>query len=288
MQGALKRQIKYLGSVLISTLCLGAASGFAQSLGEVARQDRARKQSQPARSLHVYTNDDMQRPQILLPEDHARFQVSRESTKPTLAQQDGIPVASPKPAEIPLGDAARYYRLQMQLRQGQPLSDLPGISSSAPLAAPVTSKPASAPVSVPAVRPPEPTFHRTAPGREPALRAAGSVRVARGDSLWKLARRHLGSGTQWRQLAALNPQLTNPDLIRVGQWIRLPLAASASQVAKTVRVEKGDTLWKLASVELGSGLAWECIAVVNPHLQNANLIYPGQTLAIPARCQAAP
>jgi nucleoid-associated protein YgaU len=288
MQGAPKQRMKYLGGVLICVVCAGAGSGFAQSLGEVARQESARKQSRPAPSVHVYTNEDMQRPQILLPEDQARFQASRESAKPTLAQQDEIPVATPKPAEIPLGDVARYYRLQMQLRQGQPLSDLPGISSNAPLAAPVAPPPPSTPVPVPAVRPPEPTFHRAAPAREPVLRAAGDVRVVRGDSLWKLAKRHLGSGTRWRQLAALNPQLTNPDLIRVGEWIRLPLASSESQVAKTVRVEKGDSLWKLARVELGSGLAWECIAEANPHLPNVNLIYPGQTLAIPARCTATP
>jgi nucleoid-associated protein YgaU len=274
--------------VLISTLSLGAASGFAQSLGEAARQERARKQSQPVRSLHVYTNEDMRRPQILLPEDQARFQASREHTEPTLAHEEGTPVASPQPTEIPLGDVARHYRLQKQLREGRLLSDLPGISTSAPLAAPVPPKPASAPVSVPPLRPPEPSFRRTALKQEPVLRVGGSVRVARGDSLWKLAKRHLGSGAKWRQLAALNPQLTNPDLIRVGEWIRLSPAPSASQVVKTVRVEKGDTLWKLARVQLGSGLAWECIAVANPHIQNVNLIYPGQTLAIPAGCAAVP
>jgi nucleoid-associated protein YgaU len=213
----------------------------------------------------VYTDDDMRRPQILLPEDQACFQASRESTKPTLAQQDEIPVASPPPAEIPLGDVARYYRLQKQLRQGQLASDLPGLGNATPLAAPLTPMPPSVSVPVPAAEPPKPTIHRTAPTQEPVLRAAGGLRVARGDSLGRLAKRHLGSGTKWRQLAALNPQLTNPDLIRVGAWIRLPLAPSASQVAKTVRVEKGDTLWKLASAELGSGLAWECIALaVNP------------------------
>jgi nucleoid-associated protein YgaU len=286
MQGAPKRRMMYVGGVLIWVVCAGAGSGFAQSLGEVARQERGRKQSRPAGSVHVYTNEDLQRPQILLPEDQARFQASRESPKPALAQQDEIPV-TPKLAEIRLGDVARYYRLQRQLRRGQPLSDLPGISS-APLAAPGAPPPRSTPIPLPAVRPPEPIFHRAAPAREPVLRAAGSVRVVRGDSLWKLARRHLGSGTRWRQLAALNPQLTNPDLIRVGEWIRLPLGSSESQLAKTVRVEKGDSLWKLARVELGSGLAWECLAEANPHLQNVNLIYPGQTLAIPARCTATP
>lgn len=327
MQNAPKRHLGRLGSMLICILCLSAASSFGQSLGEVSRRDRTRKQSQPPRTLHVYTNEDMTRPQILVPEDQARFQAAREPAKPTLAQQDGVPVALPQPAEIPLGDVARYlllqkelrsdqplmglprlsvappsrapadiplgdvarhYRLQKQLRQGMPARDLPGLNQPAALASPVTARPPSVSIPTPVAAPPKPSFRRALPVEKPSLAAAGAVRVVRGDSLWKLARRHLGSGTKWRQLAELNPQLTNPHLIRVGEWIHLPLAASTSQVAKTVRVQKGDTLWRLASVELGSGLAWECLAEANPRLQNVDLIYPGQVLTIPARCSAIP
>jgi LysM repeat protein len=285
-----QRHIDLRGGLLICVLCLCAAPGFAQSLGEIARQERARQQSQPARTSHVYTNEDMTRPQILLPDDQTRFQAAREGTKPTLVQPaDRIPVISPQPDEIPLGDVARYYRLQKQLRQGQQLSDLPGLGSATPLAAPFIPKPPSVPVPTPAAEPPKRSSIRgPALTGDHAIQVAGGVRVARGDSLWKLAKRHLGSGLKWRQLAALNPRLTNPHIIRVGEWIRLPLASSASQVVKMVRVRKGDTLWKLASVELGTGLAWECIAEANPHLQNVNLIYPGQTLAIPARCVPTP
>ncbi|MGD0921586.1 MAG: LysM peptidoglycan-binding domain-containing protein [Terriglobia bacterium] len=285
-----QRRVELRGGLLICVLCLCAAPGFAQSLGEIARQERARKQSQPARPSHVYTNEDMTRPQILLPEDQTRFQATREETKPTLAQPaDKIPVISPWLDEIPLGDVARHYRLQKQLQQGQQLSDLPGLGSATPLAAPIISKPPSVPVPTPAADPLKRSSLRGLTATEGrAIEGAGGVRVARGDSLWKLAKRHLGSGMKWRQLAALNPQLTDLQIIRVGEWIRLPLAPSASQMAKMVRVHKGDTLWKLARVELGTGLAWECIAEANPHLQNVNLIYPGQPLAIPARCVPAP
>jgi len=285
-----QRRVDLRGGLLICVICLCAAPSFAQSLGEIARQERARKQSQPARTSHVYTNEDMTRPQILLPEDQTRFQATREEMKPTLAQPaDKIPIISPRLDEIPLGDVARYYRLQKQLQQGQQLSDLPGLGSATPLAAPFIPKPPSVPVPTPAAEPPKRfSLRGLAATEDRAIQVAGGVRVARGDSLWKLARRHLGSGRKWRQLAALNPQLTNPYIIRVGEWIRLPLASSASQVAKMVRVHKGDTLWKLARVELGTSLAWECIAEANPHLQNVNLIYPGQPLAIPARCVSTP
>jgi hypothetical protein len=313
--------------MLICALCLSAGPSLGQSLGELSRQERARKQSQPPRTLHVYTNEDMTRPQILLPEDERRFHAAREIARPSLAQQDELLPALPQPAEIPLGDlarylrlqkqlgpeqdvsnspglrvatpapppagiplgdVARYYRLQKQLRHRQLLSDLPGLNQPAVLAAPIAVEPSSVPFPAPVASPPKRSLRRTPPTANPSFALVAGVRVARGDSLWRIAKRHLGSGTKWRQLAELNPQLTNPHLIRVGEWIRFPLAASTSQVAKTVRVEKGDTLWKLASVELGSGLAWECIAEANPRIQNVNRIYPGQLLAIPTRCSAIP
>ena len=40
--------------------------------------------------------------------------------------------------------------------------------------------------------------------------------------------------------------------------------------------------------ELGSGTYWHCLATANPHLQDADHIYPGQSLNIPASCRLAP
>jgi nucleoid-associated protein YgaU len=118
---------------------------------------------------------------------------------------------------------------------------------------------------------------------------AEGVRVRRGDSLWKLAQRYLGDGSQWREIFAVNPQLTNPNLIRVGELLALPeQVQSPSQVSSHERVQRGDSLWKLAKAHFGSGFAWTCIAQANPQIQNTNLIYPGQLISLPAGCTAAP
>ena len=46
------------------------------------------------------------------------------------------------------------------------------------------------------------------------------VTVEKGDTLWGIAEKHLGSGTKYKQLAAIN-NISNPDLIYVGQKIYL-------------------------------------------------------------------
>lgn len=58
-----------LGACLVSLCC---APVFGQSLGDVARQERQRKEQQAPRALHVYTNDDLRKSKILVPEDQAR------------------------------------------------------------------------------------------------------------------------------------------------------------------------------------------------------------------------
>lgn len=126
------------------------------------------------------------------------------------------------------------------------------------------------------------------------------VRVERGDSLWKLAQRHMGDGRAWRQIAAVNPQMANPNQIRAGEMLVIPAAGSSVETAtathrskpviastsagKTVTVRKGDSLWKLAESALGNGAAWSCIAESNPQITNADHILAGQTLVMPTNC----
>ncbi len=58
-----------------------------------------------------------------------------------------------------------------------------------------------------------------------------TVTVKRGDSLWRIAARNLGSGERWREIFDLNRgnvqeadgrSLTNPDLIQIGWVLELP------------------------------------------------------------------
>ena len=110
-----------------------------------------------------------------------------------------------------------------------------------------------------------------------------TVRVQRGDTLWKIAERHLGDGRDWRRIADANPELKDPNLIRAGQQLRVP-GIEASSNSKTIRVQTGDSLWKVAESELGAGKAWRCIVTANPQIEDANRIYPGQVLTIPTNC----
>jgi nucleoid-associated protein YgaU len=111
------------------------------------------------------------------------------------------------------------------------------------------------------------------------------VEVRPGDSLWKLAARYLGHGERWHEVAMLNPHLADPSLIRVGEWIQMPLQGPPE--ARQVVVQPGDTLWSVAQTALGSPLAFNCIAHANPQLQSADVIRAGQTLVVPEACAVA-
>jgi nucleoid-associated protein YgaU len=121
------------------------------------------------------------------------------------------------------------------------------------------------------------------PNRSQAIvDATGRVKVGPGDSLWKLAERYFGNGSRWKRLAALNPQLSDPNRILVGEWIQIP--SERKQSAKHVVIQPGDTLWSLARTELGSPLALYCLAHANPKLRSVDLVLAGETLVVPPTC----
>jgi len=62
------------------------------------------------------------------------------------------------------------------------------------------------------------------PGRETDNRPSGGTHtVIRGDTLWGIARAHLGDGRRYREIFELNrDQIQNPNLIFPGQVLRLP------------------------------------------------------------------
>jgi len=51
---------------------------------------------------------------------------------------------------------------------------------------------------------------------------AKSVTVKKGDTLWSMAREHLGRGTAWKCLAEANPELGEPEQLQIGARVRLP------------------------------------------------------------------
>lgn len=100
--------------------------------------------------------------------------------------------------------------------------------------------------------------------------AQATYTVRAGDTLSSIAAKF---GTSYQALAGLNG-IANPNLIYVGQVLRVNGSASAGSVYYTVRV--GDNLSSIAS---RYGTSYQSIASLNG-LANPNLIYAGQTLKI--------
>ena len=100
--------------------------------------------------------------------------------------------------------------------------------------------------------------------------ATSTYTVRSGDTLSSIASKF---GTSYQALASLNG-ISNPNLIYVGQVLRVSGSASAGSVYYTVRA--GDNLSAIAS---RYGTSYQSIASLNG-LANPNLIYAGQTLKI--------
>jgi LysM repeat protein len=117
----------------------------------------------------------------------------------------------------------------------------------------------------------------------PALAQAGTTThvVQPGENLFRIA---LSYGTTWPVLAAYNG-IANPNLIFVGQVLKIPAGGTAPQPQPTAQpqpqpstyvVVAGDTLSRIA-VRYGTTVA--ALAQAN-NIANPNLIYVGQVLKI--------
>ena len=92
--------------------------------------------------------------------------------------------------------------------------------------------------------------------------------VQNGDTLKSIARQF---GTTTAVLRQLNPTITNPDVIRVGQRIIVPIPSN------TYTVQRGDTLGEIA-VRFDTTVS--ALLRLNPQITNPNLIFPGQVIRI--------
>ena len=90
--------------------------------------------------------------------------------------------------------------------------------------------------------------------------------VVPGDTLRKIAARF---NTTVEAILRVNPQITNPNVIYVGQAITVP-AGTATHI-----VQRGDTLRIIASKY---GTTVEALLALNPNIKNPNLIYVGQLI----------
>ncbi len=111
--------------------------------------------------------------------------------------------------------------------------------------------------------------------------------VQQGDTMWKIAQRY---GISLDTLIAANPQLTNPNVLHIGDRINLPItdvAAPTPQITHTAPiggaawqyvVKQGDSMWKIAHQV---GIPLDQLLMANPQIIDPNKIMPGQIVNVP-------
>jgi LysM repeat protein len=92
--------------------------------------------------------------------------------------------------------------------------------------------------------------------------------VQRGDTLKSIARQF---GTTTAVLLQLNPDITNPNLIHVGQRMIVPVPSN------TYIVQRGDTLGEIAK---RFDTSVSALLRLNPQITDPHLIFPGQVIRI--------
>lgn len=115
--------------------------------------------------------------------------------------------------------------------------------------------------------------------RIPQNKGSGTViyRVRRGETLWELAKRFLGSGSKYPEIMSLNG-LTS-ETIYPGQLLKIPV--TPEKVTITYTVKNGDTLWEISKRFLGNGNRYQ--EIMNLNGLTTDIIHPGEKLIIPPR-----
>ena len=236
-------------------------------LGDVARHYRKQKQSQKLQ---------------LSAEFHLPF-----ANAPALASPKPPVLASPKPPVMPLRPpvskpaAPRFAPYQPPVKRSP--FERPKVFFAAPALVMPSRPPAvrmmpSKPAAPASVAPVVPVM----PKGPPKLNA---VIVKPGDSLWKIAQQNLGKGPRWHDLLAVNPGIVDANHIVAGSQIYLPAAGISLRTATKITVRRGDTLSKIAQTQFGHASYWSCIAMANSAIRDANVIFEGQVLLLPASCK---
>ena len=102
----------------------------------------------------------------------------------------------------------------------------------------------------------------------PPPAAGGTYTIQQGDTLRKIAAR---INATVNDILLVNPQITDANLIYVGQVISLPASASY------YTVQSGDTLKKIAA---RFGTTLDALIALNPQIIDINKIYVGQVIRL--------
>ena len=107
--------------------------------------------------------------------------------------------------------------------------------------------------------------------------------VKKGDTLWRIAQKHLGAGSKYKTLMTLNN--LSSDKLRIGQVLKIREKAkdstpeTAAPAYTEYTVKKGDSLWRIAAKHLGRGTRYKEIMTANG--MTSDRLKVGQQIKIP-------
>ena len=99
-----------------------------------------------------------------------------------------------------------------------------------------------------------------------------SYTVQKGDTWWNIAKKFLSSPLQYKELMTFNN--VSAAFLKVGNVIKIP-AKSTKYI-----VHAGDSWWKIATTEMGSGIRYKELAEYN-NKKITDVLHPGDVLNIP-------
>lgn len=110
--------------------------------------------------------------------------------------------------------------------------------------------------------------------------------VKQGDSLYALSQKY---GVPLQKLIEANPQLSNPNVLTIGDKVKIPTAPVSvpenNEVYYKHTVKQGDTLWKLSKAW---GIPLKDMIEANPQLKNPNVLLVGEVVNIPKKATSSP
>ena len=317
------RQRLHAGAILFAACAIAAgAPVWAQDVAEAARQAQARKHHQTNHKKHVYTEEDLKRARILTREDQELLAAKNRDTVIPGAE---APTNSDAQAleHLPLGDVARMYRAMKELTHSQTgeLAEyhLPVASTVLASVNPefIVPKP-NAVEPIPRNTPAAPVFPNTelntlklntllVPAKPnlpaPTPKRASTARTFSTSGAIAANPKFAVSRPNILVLAAhetpIAPAFANTEAISMpeAEFVAFrpttqptPAAPAFSNAAgpRSIIVKYGDSLWKLAQINLGDGHRWHELAAVNPSIVNPEHIVPGTAINVAGSAPIAP
>jgi nucleoid-associated protein YgaU len=317
------RQRLHAGAILFAACAIAAGAPiWAQDVAEVARQAQARKHQQTKHKKHVYTEEDLKRARILTREDQELLAAKKQDAVIPGAEAPANLDAQAL-EHLPLGDVARMYRAMKELNHSQTgeLAEYHLPVANAVLASAKTE------FFIPKPNAIEPTPHNTptapvfpnaelntpklntllvqtkpnvpapTPSRTPAGQKFSASRAIAANSKFAVSKPNMLAPAVHE--APVAPVFANAEPIstpEVGfaafrpttQPVTAPPAFSNAAWPRSIIVKYGDSLWKLAQINLGDGHRWHELAAINPGIVNPQHIVPGTSINIGATAPVAP